>query len=206
MRSRALTSRALSSTKPVSMVCHQMSTGILLRRPPNKEALRLYRDILRTCKRFTFPNEQGEPWGVVLARSARAEFEQARHETDPEMIARMLVVGTDSVMQIQHRFEVAQAALSQKAEAALRGQSSPHSQSQSHSGSGRDTGGSTSRLIVDEDDRRRSGSSSSSNRRSSDSSGSPAAVVVEADSSPYALDQRAPEQSSNASGSSKAER
>lgn len=74
------------------------------------EALRLYRDIVRTCRRFTWANEKGESWLVscysyavkcalrevmhccivlhcaalgrryVLQHNARKEFEEARHE------------------------------------------------------------------------------------------------------------------------------
>lgn len=33
-----------------------------LRPPSNREALRLYREILRTCKAFYWNNEKGEPW------------------------------------------------------------------------------------------------------------------------------------------------
>ena len=49
-------------------------------KPPNREALRLYREILRTTRAFYWPNDKGEPWNVVLRRSARDEFEQAREE------------------------------------------------------------------------------------------------------------------------------
>jgi Complex 1 protein (LYR family) len=49
-------------------------------RPVNREALHLYRDILRGCKRFHWCNEKGEPWSELLRQSARKEFEQAREE------------------------------------------------------------------------------------------------------------------------------
>eukprot|EP00953_Heterococcus_sp_UTEX-ZZ885_P032742 17082-Heterococcus_DN1.PRE.1 len=49
-------------------------------RPVNREALHLYRDILRSCKRFHWCNEKGEPWSELLRQSARKEFEQAREE------------------------------------------------------------------------------------------------------------------------------
>jgi hypothetical protein len=45
-----------------------------------REALSLYRDILRASRGFTWKNEHGEVWGKVIAVSARVEFEQARHE------------------------------------------------------------------------------------------------------------------------------
>lgn len=47
----------------------------------NREALRLYRAILRRSRSFYWPNENGEPWCNVLKESARKEFEQSRFET-----------------------------------------------------------------------------------------------------------------------------
>jgi hypothetical protein len=49
--------------------------------PWRREALTLYRDILRTSRAFTWKTDKGEVWGKVLAASARVEFEQARDET-----------------------------------------------------------------------------------------------------------------------------
>jgi hypothetical protein len=81
-----------------------------------KEALSLYREILRTAKHFHWadtdsPNATGEPWNARLKKQARQEFEAAREETDPLILARMLVTGRDCVQQIQNRFnEATQAA------------------------------------------------------------------------------------------------
>lgn len=73
-----------------------------------KEALSLYREILRTAKHFHWKDETtGEPWNKMLKDKARAEFEEARNETDPLIIARMLVTGNDCVQQIQNRFNEA---------------------------------------------------------------------------------------------------
>eukprot|EP00752_Nemacystus_decipiens_P010921 g9705.t1 len=59
----------------------------------NREAIRLYREILKATRLFHWCNERGEPWGRILRESSRKEFEQARHETDPLVVARLLVVG-----------------------------------------------------------------------------------------------------------------
>ena len=39
----------------------------------------------------------------MLRDNARKEFEQARHETDPLIVARMLVVGRDCLMQLEDK-------------------------------------------------------------------------------------------------------
>ena len=45
----------------------------------------------------------------MLKESARKEFEQARYETDPIIIARLLVVGHDCVMQTQQKVRTSRA-------------------------------------------------------------------------------------------------
>ena len=72
-----------------------------------KEALSLYREILRTCRAFHHCDENGQPWNARLRREARKEFEQSKEEKDPLIIARMLVAGRDCVQQIQIKFNAA---------------------------------------------------------------------------------------------------
>ena len=86
----------------------------LLRHGPNPEALRLYRDILRECRYYEWSDEHGKRWADLLRESARKEFEQARYETDPEVIGRLLVVGRDALMQTQERFAAKRHALNEK--------------------------------------------------------------------------------------------
>jgi hypothetical protein len=71
------------------------------------EAISLYREILRTAKPFHWCDEQGRPWNARLKAEARKEFELARLETDPLIVARLLVQGRDCVQQIQIRFNEA---------------------------------------------------------------------------------------------------
>lgn len=71
------------------------------------EALSLYREILRTAKHFHWCDEHGIPWNQRLRKQAREEFEAAREESDPLILARLLVTGRDCVEQIQQRFNVA---------------------------------------------------------------------------------------------------
>ena len=70
----------------------------------NWESLRLYRDIWRASRAFTWPNEKSELWRDVLRREARKEFEAASVERDPIIVARLLVVGRDCLNQTQEKF------------------------------------------------------------------------------------------------------
>ncbi|KAI8105235.1 hypothetical protein M9435_000403 [Picochlorum sp. BPE23] len=69
-----------------------------------REALSLYREIMRITALFDWPNEQGVLWRDVLRASARQEFEEARYEQDPEVVNRLLVVGRDAVHQVAEKF------------------------------------------------------------------------------------------------------
>ena len=82
--------------------------GGLRKRPQSPEALSLYRDCLRAARHFHWADQNGEPWNVVLRRSTRKEFEQARDEPDPLMVARMLVVGRECLDKTVRQFEAAQ--------------------------------------------------------------------------------------------------
>lgn len=72
-----------------------------------KEALSLYREILRTAKHFHWTDDKGRPWNQLLKEQARNEFKEARNETDPLIIARLLVTGRDCVQQVQNKFNEA---------------------------------------------------------------------------------------------------
>ena len=69
-----------------------------------REALSLYREIMRITTLFDWPNDRGEIWRDVLRSSARQDFEDARYEQDPEVINRLLVVGRDAVGRVSERF------------------------------------------------------------------------------------------------------
>ena len=70
---------------------------------PNREALRLYRDVLRLSRVFTWRNEKHELWRDIVSNNARKEFEQARYEKDPLIVARLLFVGRDCLNQTRER-------------------------------------------------------------------------------------------------------
>ncbi|XP_031489962.1 uncharacterized protein LOC116257391 isoform X1 [Nymphaea colorata] len=62
-----------------------------------REALSLYRDIIRASRFFLWPDDRGILWRDILRDNARREFEEARHETDPETITRLLIGGRDAL-------------------------------------------------------------------------------------------------------------
>ncbi|KAL3840174.1 hypothetical protein ACJIZ3_024765 [Penstemon smallii] len=62
-----------------------------------REALSLYRDIIRATRFFMWPDSKGVLWRDVLRENARNEFEAARFEKDPEVITRLLIGGRDAV-------------------------------------------------------------------------------------------------------------
>ncbi|XP_057974292.1 uncharacterized protein LOC131162131 [Malania oleifera] len=64
-----------------------------------REALSLYRDILRATRFFTWPDLKGALWRDILRENARREFEEARFEKDPEIITRLLIGGQEAVQQ-----------------------------------------------------------------------------------------------------------
>ncbi|KAG5542479.1 hypothetical protein RHGRI_022126 [Rhododendron griersonianum] len=62
-----------------------------------REALSLYRDILRATRFFVWADSRGVLWRDVLRENARKEFEAARFERDPEIVTRLLIGGRDAV-------------------------------------------------------------------------------------------------------------
>ena len=85
-------------------------------RTTRKEALSLYREILRTCRAFHHVDEKGQPWNARLRQEARKEFEASKEEKDPLIIARLLVAGRDCVQQIQMKFNEADRQIMQRIE------------------------------------------------------------------------------------------
>ena len=68
------------------------------------EALHLYRKIQRYTALFDWPDENGELWRDKLRASARQEFEAARYEQDPQVVAKLLFTTSEAVEQIMVRF------------------------------------------------------------------------------------------------------
>ena len=68
-----------------------------------REALSLYREILRWSNLFVWSDKQGRAWRDIIRESARKEFEDARFERDPEIVGRLLVTGRDCVQKTVDR-------------------------------------------------------------------------------------------------------
>ncbi|KAK9909232.1 hypothetical protein WJX75_009227 [Coccomyxa subellipsoidea] len=69
-----------------------------------REALALYRDIWRYSRLFVWSDDRGELWRDSIRDSARKEFELARHQTDPEVVTRLLLTGRDCLQQTMDKF------------------------------------------------------------------------------------------------------
>jgi hypothetical protein len=69
-----------------------------------RESLKLYRDVLRASRHFTWTNPQGQKWSDILKKNTRYEFEQASFERDPEILARLLMVGRESLDKTMEKF------------------------------------------------------------------------------------------------------
>ena len=69
-----------------------------------REALSLYREILRYSNLFVWRDAKGRPFRELLRESARKEFEDARIETDPEIINKLIITGRDCVQRTVESF------------------------------------------------------------------------------------------------------
>lgn len=59
---------------------------------------------MRTTRIFTWETNTGERWSDVLRKNTRKEFEQSRYESDPETIAKLLVMGRDCLNEVRARY------------------------------------------------------------------------------------------------------
>mmetsp|Transcript_2710 Transcript_2710/g.4604 ORF Transcript_2710/g.4604 Transcript_2710/m.4604 type:complete len:140 (-) Transcript_2710:27-446(-) len=69
----------------------------------NREVLAMYREVLKMTKRFTWNNEDGEPWKDILARAYRQEFEAMRQETDQVKVSKFLLTQRESIQRIHSK-------------------------------------------------------------------------------------------------------
>ena len=69
----------------------------------NVEILRMYREVLSMTKRFTWANEDGEPWDQILRKTARTEFEELRNETDTLKVAKFMITWRDAIARVHEK-------------------------------------------------------------------------------------------------------
>ena len=74
----------------------------------NKEVLRLYREVLSMTRRFTWANDDGEPWDQILRKTARSEFEEMRTETDSLKLAKFLITWREALGRIHEKVNKAE--------------------------------------------------------------------------------------------------
>ena len=74
----------------------------------NVEILRMYREVLSMTKRFTWANEDGEPWDQILRKTARTEFEELRNETDTLKVAKFMITWRDAIARVHEKVNQAE--------------------------------------------------------------------------------------------------
>ncbi|KAL6751557.1 hypothetical protein V8C86DRAFT_2776594 [Haematococcus lacustris] len=66
-------------------------------RTTRREALALYREILRYSNLFVWKDHQGRTWRDLIRHSTRKEYEDAKHEQDPEIVNKLIITGRDAM-------------------------------------------------------------------------------------------------------------
>ncbi|CDW72300.1 UNKNOWN [Stylonychia lemnae] len=82
------------------------STPSLAKR--NQEVLKLYREVLKMTQRFTWANEDGTQWKIILQKTARQEFEQLRNETDSVKVGKFMITWREANMRIHEKINETQ--------------------------------------------------------------------------------------------------
>ena len=69
-----------------------------------REALHLYREILRYSNLFVWKDAHGKTWRDILREGARKEYEDARYERDPEILNKLIITGREAVQRTVEAF------------------------------------------------------------------------------------------------------
>ena len=78
------------------------------KRMPNKEALLLYRQYLKFFQYFEWCDQDGTQWSDILPKAIRGEFESAREENDPVILAKQLLTGRKALDELKKKYMAAQ--------------------------------------------------------------------------------------------------
>ena len=73
------------------------------KKPPKRETLRLYREVVKFCKEFHWIDDKGELWSERLQKSARDEIIMAKDENDPVVIQQMLVTSHQVIEKLREK-------------------------------------------------------------------------------------------------------
>lgn len=64
---------------------------------PSREALLLYRHILKFAQLLNWHHKDGTQWSSIIRTSARAEFEAAKEEKDPFILAKLILTSREAL-------------------------------------------------------------------------------------------------------------
>jgi len=78
------------------------------------ETLKLYKEVLKFSKMFTWTDENGVMWGDLLKMSARQEIESSKQEKDPQILAQALVNARMALDEMEEKFHVQQRKVEQQ--------------------------------------------------------------------------------------------
>jgi hypothetical protein len=73
------------------------------KRPPKKESLLLYREVVKISKRFYWRHKNGKEWSEILLNSARKEFEENRDLVDSAEIGKKIVIAKQALIEIEEK-------------------------------------------------------------------------------------------------------
>ena len=90
--------------KPIeNMIRTESKNQRALHAATRREVLCLYRDVWKMTTRFDWKNEDGIEWRDILRRSARVEFEEAKDEVDPLVIAQFVLTWKDVNLRLHEK-------------------------------------------------------------------------------------------------------
>ena len=73
------------------------------KRPPKRESLLLYRDVIKIARKFYWRHNNGKEWSEILLKSARKEFEENRDLLDSAELGRRLVIGRQAIIELDEK-------------------------------------------------------------------------------------------------------
>lgn len=98
--------------KPIENMIRTESKGfksqMRLNDASRREVLTLYRDVWKMTSRFDWKNEDGLEWRDILRRSARVEFEEAKDEPNPLVVAQFVLTWKDVNLRLHEKVNAVQ--------------------------------------------------------------------------------------------------